>query len=159
MKFWKTIIIRGLQYRILRIDLKNKGLESISSYSIRKILKEFLNYRYKTLHEVHPKTFDSENIRQFFESAYLQVLLERDGVEWIYVDEFSFSTRKQNYKGWVKRGKHGFLKKDVEDWSISCVVAFSWNAIYGVAGSKGTLDSTHFIRFLQNLSYTLWSKF
>ena len=68
-------------------DLKNFRL-----YSMKKILKIFLNYRYKILHGIHPKTFGRHNIRQFFETAYLQTLLALDGIELIYIDEFSFNT-------------------------------------------------------------------
>ena len=137
----------------------NKSLKKFSSFNIRKILKNILDFKYKMLHETHPKTFMDENIRQFYESAYLQLKLEAGGFEVIYIDEFSFNTRKQKYKGWVRKGKHGFLKKIDDDISISCVVAFSRKAIYGIAGSKGALNSQHFIQFLQNLHLTLRFKF
>ena len=68
-------------------DLKNFRL-----YSMKKILKLFLFYRYKILHGIHPKTFGRHNIRQSFESAFLQTLLVLDGIELICIDEFSFNT-------------------------------------------------------------------
>ena len=85
-----------------------KSLKKFSSFNIRKILKNIMDFKYKTLHETHPKTFMDENIRQFYESAYFQLKLEADGFEVIYIDEFSFNTRKQKYKGWVRKGKLDF---------------------------------------------------
>ena len=68
------------------------------------MLKEFLNYMYKTLHEIHPYTFGHDDIRLLFKSAYFQTIQELDEIELIYIDEFSFKTKKQIYKGLVKTG-------------------------------------------------------
>ena len=70
----------------------DKSLKKLSFFSIRKVLKNILNFRYKTLHETHPKTFMDGNIRQFYDTAYLQLKLEADGFEVNYIDEFSFNT-------------------------------------------------------------------
>ena len=89
----------------------------------------------------------------------MQVLFERDGVGWIYVDTFSLSTRKQNHNRLVKSGKYKFKKRVLRFDKQIAVFAFSRKAIYGVAGSKDTLDSTHFIKFLQNPTNKLSNKF
>ena len=65
----------------------------------QKIFKKFRNYKYKKLQEAHPNTFRHENIRQFFESVYLKILLEFEEIEPENVDEFSLNTRKETYKG------------------------------------------------------------
>ena len=138
---------------------RNDNLKQLSFFSIRKILKQFLQFRYKILHEVHPKTFWPNSINQFFESAYIQVWLEAEGVELVYIDEFSFILGSRPSEAGSKEDSMGFSKKLTEDTSASCAVAFSRKVIYGVAGSRGTLDSEHFIRFLQNLIFTLKEKF
>ena len=67
-----------------------------------------MHYRYKKLQETHPKTFGHENIRLFFESVYLKILLELELIEPENVDEFSLNTRKKAYKGWIKMRAHIF---------------------------------------------------
>ena len=74
------------------------------TYSIRKILNQLLNYMYKTLYEIHPKTFEHNDIRLLFKSAYFQIMQELDGVELIHIDEFSFNTKYRIYKGWIEKG-------------------------------------------------------
>ena len=77
----------------------NQDLKKISTLSVKKILKKFLNYRYEKLQEAHPKTFGHGNIRQFFESVYLKILLELEEIEPENADEFSLNTRKEAFKG------------------------------------------------------------
>ena len=68
------------------------------------MLKVFLNYRYKTLHEIHPETFGHDDIRLFFKSAYFQIILELDEIELIYINEFFWL--KSNYtKDGLKIGR------------------------------------------------------
>ena len=94
--------------KFLELD---KSLKKFSSFSIRKILKNILDFRYKTLHETHPKTFMDGNIRQFYESAYLQLKLEADGFEVIYIDEFSFKHESKNTKDGLERENMDFWKR------------------------------------------------
>ena len=48
-------------------------LKELLAYNIKKILKEFSSYRYKTLHEIYPKTFGQNDIRQFFKSLIFKL--------------------------------------------------------------------------------------
>ena len=81
----------------------DQDLKKILTLCVKKIFKKFRNYKYKKLQEAHPNTFGHENIRQFFESVYLKTLLELEEIEPENVDEFSLNTRKEVYKGWIKR--------------------------------------------------------
>ena len=74
----------------------NQDLKKISIFSVKKIFKKFLHYKYKKLQETHPKTFGNENIRQIFESVYLKILLELELIEPENVDEFSLNTKRKH---------------------------------------------------------------
>ena len=78
------------------------------------------------------KHFLPDKISQFFESAYLQVRLEAEGVELVHIDDFSFNTRKQTFRGWVKKGQNWILNQLTEDTSVSCADSFPRKPIYGV---------------------------
>ena len=69
------------------------------------------------------------NKRKLFESAILQVKLESDGQELIYIDEFSLSSRYNNFYGWSKRGEQGYIKTNYESFSMYFVIAF-YHLIY-----------------------------
>ena len=88
----------------------NKSLKKFSSFNIRKILKNILDFRYKTLHETHTKTFMDENIRQFYDSAYLQLKLEADGFEVITLMNFPSTHESKNTKDGLERENWIFEK-------------------------------------------------
>ena len=90
---------------------------------------------YKTLEKKHPTSTRPENWRKFFESAWVQSILEKQGVELIYLDEFSIITRHLKYKGWSSVGHKGYISVNLEEFSMSFIWALSketsiWN--YGL---------------------------
>ena len=46
--------------------------------------------------------FKPENVTNLWQRAMLLHMLDNDGLEIIYFDEFSVSTRHLNWKGWNK---------------------------------------------------------
>ena len=71
-----------------------KDLEHPSNTTIRSILREELKMNYKILHKCHRKVMTGEHTRLYAESLSLQLTLNLIHYEVIYLDEFSFSSRK-----------------------------------------------------------------
>ena len=46
-----------------------------------------------------------KKVRFLIESAVTIKILEQQEYELIYLDEFSFNTRKDNFRSWEKKGK------------------------------------------------------
>ena len=63
-----------------------------------------MKYSYKKSELHNPRWFTNEMIRSFFESAVIIMKLETEGIEVIYIDEFSLSSKKIGFHGWSKRG-------------------------------------------------------
>ena len=72
--------------------------------TISRILRNELNITYKVLQKRNLKTENSSNIRLFHESLAIQVFLRAKDYELIYIDEFSYSSKK---KGMSRLGCKG----------------------------------------------------
>ena len=144
--------MRDIQYCL---DTYYPQLTKISDWSIRKILKENLRFSYKRLCLIQRKLFRPEYTRRFFESALLQIVLEDEGYELLYEDEFSINFRTRSNYGWGPIGDGGFLKAHEERFSMSFMVGFSCRGIYGVIGTTGSHTFETFISFISN---SLWNR-
>ena len=96
----------------------------------------------------------SINKRKLFESAILQVKLESDGQELIYIDEFSLSSRYNNFYGWSKRGEQGYIKTNYESFSMYFVIAFSSSHLYGIKGLSNQMNSNYICNFIKEMIKT-----
>ena len=67
---------------------------SPSDSTIYSILKKEFKMSYRLLEKKHMKSVDHLGTRKFIQAFSLQLKLSRDNIEIIYVDEFSFSSRK-----------------------------------------------------------------
>ena len=67
---------------------------SPSDSTIYSILKKEFKMSYRLLEKKHMKSVDNLGTRKFIQAFSLQLKLSRDNIEIIYVDEFSFSSRK-----------------------------------------------------------------
>ena len=132
--------------------MKEYPEENLSSSKIRRLLKSELKMVFKSLDKVEAKMCSIENISKFYESAGIQILLEKDEWELIYVDEFRVDTRKHVHRGWARRGEKGLLKTDQSGIALNIVVAFSRLRMYGIMINKNANDSLSFIYFLQQLA-------
>ena len=72
----------------------NRFIKPLHDSTISRVLRNKLNMRYKVLQKRNPKTKSPNNIRIFHEAIAIQVMLRTKGFELIYVDEFSYSSRK-----------------------------------------------------------------
>ena len=59
---------------------------------------------------------------------------ETEGIEVIYIDEFSLSSKKIGFYGWSKRECKSYLKHFDRSFTMSFVVALSKERIYGIMG-------------------------
>ena len=66
--------------------------------------------------------FSTENSRKFIESAILLNCFEKNNTVLIFIDEFSFQTRKLVYKRWVKRSSKPFTKRSNESRRYGFIV-------------------------------------
>ena len=80
-------------------------------------------------------------ISSLWKSALLLQKLRGLGVELIYFDEFSLSTRHFTYRGWNQKGNKGFLLEDGDLFSISIIIAFSHKFIYEWMANSETMNS------------------
>lgn len=127
-------------------------MESISGWSIRKILKTHLGYRFKSISTLARNSFTKDNIRKLYESVMLQTSLEALKYELVFIDEFSLSTRYNKHFSWAKKGQKGYTKINYDNFSMFFAAAFSSKSFYGVLGTTKPMNSTIFIKFLSQLT-------
>ena len=72
---------------------------------------------------------------------WLQTKIDEDGIEIIYIDEFKVSTKHNDFWGWTKQGKRGYISFDPNFFHMSFIWAVSKYKVYGVWGSEVTLCS------------------
>ena len=119
--------------------------------TIGRYMRTQLRLSYKTLEKKYPTSTRPENWRKFFESAWVQSILEKQGVELIYLDEFCINTRHLIYKGWSSVGHKDYISVNLEEFSMSFILALSKERVYGIMGCPGSIDHTvvrHFIKLL-----------
>ena len=64
-----------------------------------------------------------ENIVRFYESAGIQILLNKYGWELVFIDEFTVDSRKHTFRGWTKSGDKGFIKASSEGLYFNITIA------------------------------------
>ena len=126
-------------------------LWSLSKSSVRKITVKYLKYSYKKATNLHKKWLTAESIRKTWESAYIQLIMPHKGFELIYLDEFSVNSRNNNYYNWSPIGSKSYITSDLQPFSMSFIIAFSRERVYGIMGSKSAVNSEVFLKFLKSL--------
>ena len=134
----------------LDLDTNYPNLNKISDWSIRKILTINLRYSYKKQSLAKRKSFTNEYVRRFFESSIIQIILLDKGYELLYLDEFSINLRDKSMYGWWPIGVKGLIKTHQADFSMSFMIGFSVQRIYGVYGTTSTHKNASFISFISN---------
>ena len=133
--------------------ISKENMDSISSTSIKRILKEKLNYSFKRISTLEHNSARPFNIRKFFESAILQIKLEENNFELIFIDEFSLSSKHNKLYGWSKVGQKGYVLTHYDSFSMFFVVAFSERGIYGIKGASKIMNAAYssvsWIKFLK----------
>ena len=126
-------------------------MNPISSTSIKRILKEKLNYSFKRISTLEHNSVRPFNIRKFFESAILQIKLEENIFELIFIDEFSLSSKHNKLYGWSKVEQKGYVLTHSDSFSMFFVVAFSGRSIYGIKGVSKAMNAAYFISFVNQV--------
>ena len=123
----------------------------LSANTIRHIMKSKLCMRFKKVEKINSKTLGSTNIRLLCESMTLQSELQHLGYEMIFIDEFSWSNRRNNLYGWCRAGRKRYINFNESTFTMSFMVAFSKFRFYGLMGSNSSVDSPVFGVFLHKL--------
>ena len=81
----------------------------------------------------------------------VQLKLEEEGVEQVYIGEFSASSKYNKHYEWVKVGEKGYVKMSYHSFSMFFIVVFSRTNFYEIQGSKNAMVSENVISFLIEL--------
>ena len=114
----------------------------ISQSTILKAMKHKMKLSHKKFRKTNPKNFDYENLSRILKSACLLFKLNRSSFEVLYIDEFSFDTRKINYYGWGPKNSKLYISKIPEWFTISFVVRLSMMRYYRVKEKIGSIYSS-----------------
>ena len=87
----RPIKIRDIKHYVWPISQEQKPPHNST---ISRILKKELGMSFKVLQKRNPKTRQEENVRLFHEAIAIQVFLREKDFELIYIDEFSYSSKK-----------------------------------------------------------------
>ena len=131
--------------------ISKENMDPISTTSIKRILKEKLNYSFKRISTLEHNSARPFNIRKFFESAILQIKLEENNFELIFIDEFSLSLKHNKLYGWSKVGQKEYVLTHYDSFSMFFVVAFSERGIYGIKGASKAMNAAYFISFVNQI--------
>ena len=110
---------RWVTVKSIMEHLHNKQiLQAISTTTVRAILKHQLNKTYKKVDVVNQTGSIKENVRKLCESVMIANLLDENGFELIYVDEFTCELEATNTTlGQIK---------ELKDLLIWCLIIFLW---------------------------------
>ena len=128
---------------------KDKTFDHPSRRKIRSILKNDIKMKYKRVDRIKQKMTSKENIVLFYQSAGIQILLDKYDWELVFIDEFTVDSSKHAFRGWKKSEVKDFIKASSEGLYFNITIAFSKNKIYGIMINKNADDSDSFIYFLK----------
>ena len=97
------------------------------------------------------ETWTENNRRKMMESAALLLNLAHDGIELVFVDEFTFQSRSIKMYGWAENNSKPVIKSLLEPISFSFIVSLSYRKYYVHAVSDSTNNSTKFKEYLEKL--------
>ena len=100
-------------------------MDPIISTSIKRMLKEMLNYSFKRIRALEHNSVRLFNIKQFFESAILQIKLEENNFKFIFIDEFYLCSKYNKLYGWSKVEQKWYVFTHYDSFNMFFDVAFS----------------------------------
>ena len=131
--------------------VKSENMDSIGDTSIKMIFKKKLWYSFKRMSTIEHNSIKPINVRKFFESAILQVKLEENDYELIFIDEFSMSSKYHKHYGWSKIGDKGYLLTHYDSFNMFFVIAFSQRRIYGIKGYSKAMNLELITKFIDQV--------
>ena len=132
---------------------RHPGTPEVTLSTLGRCMKQDWGLSYKKLSKIHVSGVSHENVRRYFESAIIQCRLSSQGVELIFLDEFSVSNRHWLHRGWTFKGQKGYIHPPTENFSMSFIIALSANRVYGIMGTDETVNYKvvrHFITWVLN---------
>ena len=70
--------------------------------------------KYRRVDRIENKMTSKENIVRFYESAGIQILLNKYDWELVFIGDITLDSRKHTFRGWTKSGDKGFIKASSE---------------------------------------------
>ena len=107
---WNLVTSESTQSQIS----KDKAFDLPSRRIIRSFLKNDLKQKYRRVDRIEKKMTSKENIVRFYESAGIQILLNKYDWELVFISEFTLDSRKHTFRGWTKSGDKRFIKASSE---------------------------------------------
>ena len=101
------------------------SLSKISDFNVRRFLKKDMRYSYKKLSKKKPITKRQDRVRLYYESVAIQIWLEDQGIELIYWDEFTVSTRNYTYYGWAPQNSQVIIVNFEDEAKFNILIGFS----------------------------------
>lgn len=93
----------------------------------------------------------TERKRDFYEAAYLQYFLWKEGCLLVYVDEFHLNLRSDSLYNWSPRNVPAMLAIEPNPWTMSFIVAISGRGIEGIKAANYSIESQIFIWFIEDI--------
>ena len=95
--------------------------------------------------EKRPMPVQRPEVRRIFlEGALIQVLIKEKNVELIFIDESSVNSGHHGFRGWIKKGRKGYMSIDTYNFQMSFVWGVSSKRLYGLMGVQGKCNLTMF---------------
>ena len=79
-----------------------RELKSLSTKTIKRSLKADLKLSYKKAYRIASRVASPTRLRSLWETAMLLRCIDSNGVELVYFDEFSLSSRQFAFQNWSK---------------------------------------------------------
>ena len=154
-EFWERFQDKRITWSLIRKELLESfsDVRRVSLVTIAWWLKTWLRMPYRRLESKPAPAFRTEIIRKLFESAWLQMNLEQNRIENIFIDKFKFSSKHCRFRGWAPRWKKGFVKSHSDNLHANFVVALSKRKIYGIMASEVAFNVVMFQRFVEEMLY------
>ena len=117
-----------------KFNIDNK----LSRSTVRRFLRNKLKMSFTKMSKICPKILSPESVHRIYRWSEVIKELTRTGVEVIFVDEFSLSSRSYKQYGWSKIGSKSLFWEMANQFSCSFVVGLSQLRFYPVYGTNGT---------------------
>ena len=140
-------------------DYEKKYLKKISLSTVSRILKNHLKIRYLRTTIKNPKLEQNNYILMSF--IFLRILLRSFvlSLNLIFIDETGFVLKNDNYLSWRESGEEIYAGPKINGRErLNLILAVSKNKVIHKTFIKGSVNSEHFIDFLDEMITTLDKK-
>ena len=118
----------------------------------------YSNIHIKELMLFQNKNIKVKNVRSFFEYAFIQKYLVRDGWKLIYVDEFHLSPKTSAIYSWSKKNTPACIAINSGTLILNFIVALSEQVIEGIMAAEKSIEGKTFYWFISDVWIKMWEK-